>query len=169
MSSFETAVMPAFLLFWVSFPFGFQLVLHQFSLGTSCPFGPGAFTVNGIYLGVSFVKAWGLLLSGLLAAITTILLELDPFFMLPDSDYEAIGGPSRRRNSRSDHPAHESLLANPGHRLEARLPGSALPAAKERLQVLQAHSAMHFSRLRPGQEMGGLQGRLPAARPGTPR
>ena len=43
MSSFETAVMPAFLLFWVSFPFGFQLVLHQFSLGTSCPFGPGAF------------------------------------------------------------------------------------------------------------------------------
>ncbi len=30
------------------------------------------------------MKAWGLLLSGLLAAITTILLELDPFFMLPD-------------------------------------------------------------------------------------
>ncbi len=38
----ETGVMPAFLLFWVSFPFGFQLVLHQFSLGTSCPFRGGA-------------------------------------------------------------------------------------------------------------------------------
>ncbi len=44
MSSFETAVMPAFLLFWVSFPFGFQLVLHQFSLGTSCPFRGGVLT-----------------------------------------------------------------------------------------------------------------------------
>ncbi len=30
-------------------------------------------------------KAWGLLLSGLMAATTTILLELDPFFMLPDT------------------------------------------------------------------------------------
>ncbi len=29
-------------------------------------------------------KAWGLLLSGLMAATTAILLELDPFFMLPD-------------------------------------------------------------------------------------
>ena len=29
-------------------------------------------------------KAWGLLLSGLMAATTTSLLELDPFFMLPD-------------------------------------------------------------------------------------
>ncbi|MFQ5684585.1 MAG: hypothetical protein ACE5HC_15100, partial [Candidatus Binatia bacterium] len=29
-------------------------------------------------------KARGLLLSGSMVAITTILLELDPFFMLPD-------------------------------------------------------------------------------------
>ncbi len=35
--------------------------------------------------GLSRRKAWGLLLSGLMAATTTILLELDPFFMqLPE-------------------------------------------------------------------------------------
>ncbi len=41
MSSFETAVRLAFLLSRVSFPFGFQLVLRQFSFGTSCPFERG--------------------------------------------------------------------------------------------------------------------------------
>ena len=29
-----------FLLFWVPFPFGFQLGLHQLSCGMSSPFGP---------------------------------------------------------------------------------------------------------------------------------
>ncbi len=41
MSSFETAVSLAPLLFRVPFPFGFPLVSCQFSLGMSCPFGRG--------------------------------------------------------------------------------------------------------------------------------
>ena len=36
-------------------------------------------------------KAWGLLLSGLMAATTTILFELDPFFMLLDPNFRVIG------------------------------------------------------------------------------
>ena len=41
MSSFETGVRLAPFLFWVPFPFGFQLVLYQFCFGTSCLSGRG--------------------------------------------------------------------------------------------------------------------------------
>ena len=51
---------------WVSCPFGFQLVSRRFPFGMSCPFGRGV----------------QLLLSGLTAATTTILLELDPFVLV---------------------------------------------------------------------------------------
>ncbi len=67
----ETGAMFAFLLFWFPFPFGFQFVSRQFSLGMSCPFGRGV----------------RLLLSGSIAATTATLLEIAPFFMLPDPNF----------------------------------------------------------------------------------
>ncbi len=41
MSSFETGVLLALLLFQVSFPFGFRLVSRQFSCINFCPFEDG--------------------------------------------------------------------------------------------------------------------------------
>ncbi len=41
MSSFETGVSLALLLFWVSSPFGFRLVLCRFSCVNFCPFEDG--------------------------------------------------------------------------------------------------------------------------------
>ena len=55
------------------------------------------------------------------------------------------------------------MPASSGDWFEMRLPAAAFPAAQEGLQVFHAHSAMHFFRPRPGQYLGGLQGRLPTA------
>ena len=64
-----------------------------------------------------------------------------------------------------DHACDKGLFGNSGDGFQPRPSTEAVPAAQKSFEVAQAHTSMHFPRPRPGQDIGRLQNRLPAAGP----